>query len=339
MRPPDRRSRRHERRIATTSPMSVQACGRRQRGRRRRRQAARMPNADLPRSRITGPATRAGRTPLGISDRHLRHPEVDRLSRDTYLPACVAGDLRQPTRRSPAHCAARRRRQPPDGGGALGPGDPARDRDDDGSISRSPADSRAREPGGPPPTTACPSARTRSLGTSPCRSRRRRARGATSPGSCNRRLSWRPPTRSLAGGCASRRDSRSSSARRPRGRGCAQSADGPPDRRPRAGSPDGVGAPLAHPRRRRCRRRTSSTPSGRRRPVSRTPTSPGPSTRSSSSSTATCTGIGGSSSNDLRRQNALVAAGWTVLRFTLRGRAGAAAQRCWPPSGAHLASD
>ncbi len=31
----------------------------------------------------------------GIGDRHLQHPEVARLSRDTYLPRALAGDLRQ----------------------------------------------------------------------------------------------------------------------------------------------------------------------------------------------------------------------------------------------------
>lgn len=31
----------------------------------------------------------------GIGDRHLQHPEVERLSRDTYLPRVLAGELRQ----------------------------------------------------------------------------------------------------------------------------------------------------------------------------------------------------------------------------------------------------
>jgi very-short-patch-repair endonuclease len=31
----------------------------------------------------------------GISDRHLQHPEVERLSRDTYLPRVLAGDFDQ----------------------------------------------------------------------------------------------------------------------------------------------------------------------------------------------------------------------------------------------------
>jgi very-short-patch-repair endonuclease len=32
---------------------------------------------------------------VGITDRQLQHPEVERLSRDTYLPRVLAGDLRQ----------------------------------------------------------------------------------------------------------------------------------------------------------------------------------------------------------------------------------------------------
>ena len=48
-----------------------------------------------PRLRLTGPATRAMAHAAGIGDRHLQHPGVARLSRDTYLPRVLAGDLRQ----------------------------------------------------------------------------------------------------------------------------------------------------------------------------------------------------------------------------------------------------
>jgi hypothetical protein len=48
-------------------------------------EAARMPKR-MPPSRITGPTTRSGVRAAGLSDRELRHPEVTRLSRDTYLP-------------------------------------------------------------------------------------------------------------------------------------------------------------------------------------------------------------------------------------------------------------
>src|SRR3954447_20558983 len=65
--------------------MSLLGCGRRQRGSPAMAEAARMPKR-MPPSRITGPTTRSGVRAAGLSDRELRHPEVTRLSRDTYLP-------------------------------------------------------------------------------------------------------------------------------------------------------------------------------------------------------------------------------------------------------------
>lgn len=47
-----------------------------------------------PRLRLTGPTTRAMAHAAGIGDRHLQHPELERLSRDTYLPRVLAGELR-----------------------------------------------------------------------------------------------------------------------------------------------------------------------------------------------------------------------------------------------------
>jgi very-short-patch-repair endonuclease len=47
----------------------------------------------LPRSRITGPTTRSGVRESGLTVRELRHPQVVRLSRDTYLPRALRGDL------------------------------------------------------------------------------------------------------------------------------------------------------------------------------------------------------------------------------------------------------
>jgi Protein of unknown function (DUF559) len=52
----------------------------------------RMPKR-MPRSRLTGPTTRAGATAAGLYLRELRHPQVIRLSRDTYLPRSMLGDL------------------------------------------------------------------------------------------------------------------------------------------------------------------------------------------------------------------------------------------------------
>jgi very-short-patch-repair endonuclease len=46
-----------------------------------------------PRSRITGPTTRAFIREAGLSERELRHPHVVRLSRDTYLPRALEHDL------------------------------------------------------------------------------------------------------------------------------------------------------------------------------------------------------------------------------------------------------
>jgi hypothetical protein len=43
---------------------------------------------------LTGPATRATARDAGITDKQLRHRDVARLSRDTYLPRALASDLR-----------------------------------------------------------------------------------------------------------------------------------------------------------------------------------------------------------------------------------------------------
>jgi very-short-patch-repair endonuclease len=46
------------------------------------------------RSRLRGPATRSGAAAAGISGWQLRHGDVVRLSRDTYVPRSAVGDLR-----------------------------------------------------------------------------------------------------------------------------------------------------------------------------------------------------------------------------------------------------
>jgi hypothetical protein len=46
------------------------------------------------RTRLTGPATRAMALQAGIPEKHLRRRDVVRMSRDTYLPVAMAGDLR-----------------------------------------------------------------------------------------------------------------------------------------------------------------------------------------------------------------------------------------------------
>ncbi|PRY37772.1 transcriptional regulator with AbiEi antitoxin domain of type IV toxin-antitoxin system [Geodermatophilus tzadiensis] len=45
------------------------------------------------RCRLTGPATRADALAAGIRDWQLRHAGVDRLSRDTYLPRALSGEI------------------------------------------------------------------------------------------------------------------------------------------------------------------------------------------------------------------------------------------------------
>jgi hypothetical protein len=47
-----------------------------------------------PRSRLSGPTTRAAALGAGLTDRHLQHPAVLRMSRDTYLPRALAGEPR-----------------------------------------------------------------------------------------------------------------------------------------------------------------------------------------------------------------------------------------------------
>ena len=47
----------------------------------------------MPRSQITGPARRSDVRESGLNERELRHPDVVRLSRDTYLPRALRGDL------------------------------------------------------------------------------------------------------------------------------------------------------------------------------------------------------------------------------------------------------
>ncbi|MQA32298.1 hypothetical protein GCU49_01780 [Modestobacter roseus] len=52
-----------------------------------------MPRRRRP-SELPGPSTRAGALARGVSDWRLRHPDVVRLSRDTYLPRGDDADLR-----------------------------------------------------------------------------------------------------------------------------------------------------------------------------------------------------------------------------------------------------
>lgn len=60
---------------------------------RRPGQSARVPTRRV-RSRLTAPATRAQARDAGVRDWQLRHADVERLSRDTYLPRALSGEVR-----------------------------------------------------------------------------------------------------------------------------------------------------------------------------------------------------------------------------------------------------
>lgn len=69
------------------------ACGRRQRAPQGSPRLHAMPKR-IPPSKITGPTTRSHLRQAGLAERELRHPQVTRLSRDTYLPRPLSGELR-----------------------------------------------------------------------------------------------------------------------------------------------------------------------------------------------------------------------------------------------------
>ena len=78
--------------MATSSQISPRACGRRQREGRPIEQCLRVPSRPV-RARLTAPATRSGAAAAGISDWQLRHRGLVRLSRDTYLPRALLHDV------------------------------------------------------------------------------------------------------------------------------------------------------------------------------------------------------------------------------------------------------
>lgn len=57
------------------------------------RHGARVPQRPRPPVRLTGPTTRAAALAAGLDDRRLRQVGLVRLSRDTYLPSSMAGDV------------------------------------------------------------------------------------------------------------------------------------------------------------------------------------------------------------------------------------------------------
>ncbi len=72
--------------------ISRRGCGQWKRGTREIGQGAPVP-ARRTRYHLTGPATRATARAAGVTGSQLRHRDVVRLSRDTYLPRAVAGVL------------------------------------------------------------------------------------------------------------------------------------------------------------------------------------------------------------------------------------------------------
>jgi hypothetical protein len=174
----------------------------------------------MPRSRITGPARRSDVRASGLSERELRHPDVVRLSRDTYLPRALRGELT-------SRLAAVLLTAPP---GAvvshLSAADvwdlhiPFRDRGDDRVHVTIPAGSSAE------------SRADRRLYRLPIEDRdvvRKGSLFVTSPARTWRDLAGilEPPallaaTDQVLNGLASRRELDEELARRPRGRGCAR---------------------------------------------------------------------------------------------------------------------
>lgn len=267
-----------------------------------------------PRSRITGPTTRTAAREAGLGVQELRHPHVVRLSRDTYLPKAMSGDLT-------ARLAAVLMTSPP---GAvvshLSAADvwglqlPVRDRSDQRVHLSVPGTSRAE---------SRVDRRLYRADVPDDDVRRRAALPVTSPARTWRDLAavldpraLLAATDQLLNGLAGREELAEQLARRPTGRGCARARDVLPLGDARAESPmesvvrwlvlhagipapelqyeirDGLGAFIARADLAWPDRKVLVEFDGdvhRERDVF---------------------------VRDLRRQNRLVAAGWTVLRFT-----------------------
>lgn len=189
----------------------------------------------MPRSRITGPTTRSAARAAGLSDRELRHPQVSRLSRDTYLPGALRGEL-------VSRFAAVLLTAPP---GAVishlsaadlwGLQIPMRDRGDARVHVTVPEGSRAE---------SRVDRRLYRMSLDETAIARRRSIPVTSPARTWRDLAGvleRPAllaaTDQLVNGLASRDELRTELARRPSGRGCARARDVLPLADPRSESP------------------------------------------------------------------------------------------------------
>lgn len=268
----------------------------------------------FPRSRITGPTTRSGVQESGLTLRELRHPQVLRLSRDTYLPRALRGDLA-------SRCAAVLLTAPP--GAVLshlsaadvwGVQIPLRGQDD------------LRVHVTVPPASQAESRTDRRLYRSRLTEEdvaRRWSMPVTTPA-----RTWRdvaavlePPallavTDQLLRGPASRTELEEELRRRPSGRGCARARRVLPVADPRAESPmESVLRWLLH---------EAGLPTPRLQYVVRDGAGvflgradlAWPDQRVIVEFDGDLHRERGVFVNDVRRQNRLIAAGWTVLRFT-----------------------
>lgn len=266
------------------------------------------------RSRITGPTTRSAVREAGLSVEELRHPQVTRLSRDTYLPTSVSGELT-------SRLAAVLLTAPPgsvvshlSAADVWGLQIPLRDRSDRRAHLSVPGTSRAE---------SRVDRRLYRSDVADADIRRRSALPVTSPARTWRDLAGilepaalLAATDQVLNGLSSRDELREQLARRPTGRGCARAREVLPLGDARAESPmesvvrwlvlhagipvpelqyeirDGLGAFIARADMAWPERKVLLEFDGdvhRERDVF---------------------------VRDLRRQNRLVAAGWTVLRFT-----------------------
>jgi very-short-patch-repair endonuclease len=267
-----------------------------------------------PRRQISGPVTRAAARSAGLNDRHLQQPSVLRLSRDTYLPRAMGGEtvarLAAVLLTAPPGSVASHRTAAALWGLAL----PLQDRTDDRVDLTVPLVGRSE---------SRRDRRIHRLGLSEEDVTRRRSMPVTTPARTWRDLAavLEPPallaaTDQLLNGLASRGDLEEELARRPSGRGCARARRVLPVADPRAESPmESVLRWLVHeaglpaPELQYVVRDAAGVLLGRADLA-------WPDQRVLVEFDGDVHRERDVFVNDLRRQNRLIAAGWTVLRFT-----------------------
>lgn len=268
----------------------------------------------IPRSRITGPITRAGAREAGLPVRALRHPQLARLSRDTYLPRALRDDLA-------SRFAAVLLTAPP--GAVLshlsaaevwGLRIPSRGRGDERVHVTVPPESQAE---------SRTDRRLYRLGLAPEDVVRRWSMPVTTPARTWRDLSavLEPPallavSDQLLNGLASRRELAEELDRRPSGRGCARARRVLPVADPRAESPmESVLRWLLHEAGLPAPELQYAVRDAAGRLLARADLA-WPDQRVVVEFDGEVHRERDVFVTDVRRQNRLVAAGWTVLRFT-----------------------